>query len=176
MNKKVTAELRHGQALAMQWVAFVLQLIEKEADGGGDLVKQLLGTTQSVSGTNGIATIRTGCLWTIPFLLGLAVELSLKAILIKEYGHHDNKHDLAELYEEIPEGVQEKLESEFAKHLEVVRNDNEKPLYALLKLHRKDFENWRYLDGDTKGLKEANISMQLAVTALLDVYNREYEA
>ena len=168
------AELRHGQALAMQWVVFVLQRIERESDGDGVLVKQLLGTAQSVGRTNGIDTIRIGCLWTIPFLLGLAVELSLKAILVKEHGHHGTEHDLAKLYKQIPEEVQKELESEFARHLEIVRTGNEKSLYALLKLHRKDFENWRYLDGDTKSLTEANTPMQLAVSAILDVYNRVY--
>lgn len=114
MSRRVTPELRHGQALAMQWVAFVLQLIEKDADRGGCLVKQLLGTARSVSGENGIDTIGIGCLWTIPFLLGLAVELSLKAILLRKHGHHDNEHDLMKLYEDIHGEIQGKLEREFA--------------------------------------------------------------
>lgn len=47
--------------------------------------------------------------------------------------------------------------------------DEEKPFYGLLESHRRDFENWRYLDGDLKALQADNIPMQLAIAALLDV-------
>ena len=157
-----TENLMHGQAIAMQYVVYLLQKIT--ADGGRDALASLLRNVRSVGGTEVTATTLLGCVWATNIVAALAVEFTLKALLRKECGRYKHTHDLLELYEALPDAVQALLENEFSRL-------SSGSLCALLAKHREDFVRWRYLDRDVEFLKSECTGLQLAICTILDVHN-----
>ena len=51
-----------------------------------------------------------GLIMVIPTLLGLATELALKALHMREEGTSPKSHDLLELFDRLPAGTRRRLE------------------------------------------------------------------
>ena len=157
-----TNNLLHGQAIAMQYVVYLLQMMATHE--GISALTSLLRNVRSVGGTEVVTTTSLGCNWASNILSSLTVELALKALLLKESGHYKHTHDLLELYSSLPDRVQARLECEYAERCT-------RSLRELFVVHREDFVKWRYLDEDVDSLQSENIELQYAICTILDVHN-----
>jgi hypothetical protein len=162
--------LRHGQALAMQWVGLVLQKIVKDISSGGNITKQLIGDAKSVNSKNDLNTIALGCHYVVAFILPLTIELALKALLSKQGIKPKNSHNLSDLHEQVPEQMKRTLQDTFFHQKKEVLNQENGSLEQLLARHSKDFVDWRYLDQPER-LEKSDTEMQIAICTILDVYN-----
>lgn len=169
MSENLAAR-RRGEAMAMQWVGFALQKIIADTAQGGNLANMLLGEARSVGGEKGTSILKLGCAWTQNVVLAFAVELSLKALLVKQDGHHEHTHKLVDLYDKLSEETQNKIESEYLKALEEGGSKSDKSLIQLLTDHQDDFVEWRYLDNVDENLDSEPNELQLAICAILNVY------
>ena len=170
-SKDNLATRRHGQAVAMQYVGYLLQRIPEEKNQ--KYVRGLLKNVTSVGGGDGIQQTLLGCIWTVNIVMAFTVELALKALLIKNGMEPPNRHDLLELYTLLPLKTQKQLENKFRisiRNGEVVSTES---LHQLLALHRDDFVGWRYLDKEPENLMPECRELQFAVHAILDVYNSD---
>ena len=104
-----------------------------------------------------------GLILTIPTLLGLATELALKGLLMREVGTAPQSHDLIELFDQLPEGTRRRL---VEKMPGVPPAHPQLPsvspgIREVLQANRTLFVEWRYMherrqaSTETSGLKEA---------------------
>ena len=87
-----TEKLRHGQAMTMQWIGYLLQVVSEDISQGGVLTNKILGGAKSVGGSTPENNLVIGCTWVSNTLLSFATELALKAMLIKEKKNHPYTH------------------------------------------------------------------------------------
>ena len=153
--------LRHGQAMAMQYVAFLLQKITLP-EGRPALEHVLRGVTNAGGGSP-VSIAALGCTWMMHVAAPLGVELALKALLQRE-GQDSWGHDLVALYDELPDPVRDRVEAEY-------RSLNQGTLRDLLVAHKDDFVEWRYLDKWPLPSASAVRDLQFAICAVLNVYN-----
>ena len=168
-NKSI-AKLRHGQAMSMQYVGFLLQKIIAQGNQGVALTT-LLGSTRSVGGTDARALTVLGCIWVENIVIALAIELSLKALLAKECGSDLHTHDLLRLFNKLQPETQEEIETKFHEHRKEMMTLREASMRELLEDHRNDFVNWRYLDKNIEPLMSEGKALQITICSILDVYN-----
>lgn len=159
-------KLRHGQALAMQWVVYSLQKMNSDIKNNGGVTKNLIGDAKSVNGSNDLDTLATGCDYVVNFVLPFAIELALKSLLLKEGKTAGRIHGLLDLYNKLPESTRNSLQDNYIKNQKVERITFEK----LLDNHKDDFINWRYLE-NAELLNKDEKKMQLALCSILDIYN-----
>ena len=163
-------KLRHGQALSMQWVSYLIGMIYEDTLQGGSSTKALLKGARSVGGGFPIKAWNLACLNALNVFLPFTMELALKSLLTER----KRSHDLLALYKALPINTQNKIEDEFQK-LKQENGFREGQLITLLESHRQDFERWRYLDDkDLKGLVHSEDDwkeMHYGVCAILNVYN-----
>ncbi len=170
-SKDNLANLRHGQAIAMQYVGYLLQRLPEEKNQ-----KYLSGLLENVTlegGGNGIEQTRLGCNWVVNIVMALTVEFALKALLIKNRVAPHNRHDLLKLYTQLSLETRNQLENKFRTFIEngeVIGTDS---LCQLLTSHKDDFVDWRYLDKEPENLISECRELQFAVLAILDVYDSE---
>lgn len=162
-------KLRHGQALAIQWVTFLLQKVVEDIDNGGEKTRELIGNAQSVGKFNDLKTIALGYHYVLGSALPLAIELALKALLLKEGVTPRRTHDLLSLYSGLPELTRTMLQDKF-QTLDEIDGYSER-MSLILENHRTDFPDWRYLDSAGKLFKEENKKLQIAICTLLEIYN-----
>jgi hypothetical protein len=62
-------KLRHGQALAMQWVAFALQKIIVDVRHDGHITSALLDGAKNIGGEERLDTLALGCNYVVNFVL-----------------------------------------------------------------------------------------------------------
>ena len=167
-TKSNEQKIRHGQALAMQWVAFALQKLSLDADSGGEKSGLLLGYQNSVDKTDGFKTLAIGCNYVIGFVLPLAIELALKSFIAKENSFPPKIHNLSKLFAKISSSSRNKIERKYA---ELTDNVDINSFSKLLGDHSNDFEDWRYLD-NAEILKREEIKLQYSLSAILEVYNQ----
>ncbi len=157
---------RHGQALSMQWVSFLLQSVSVDIKQGGKLTRSLFKNARASGGEDNYDALDVGCTYTVNFLLPLTVELGLKALILQEGKKPVRKHDLIELYHQLSEEIRATLEKEYKS---VCENEDSK-LSESLERHRVDFEGWRYLDNPASVHCE-EIKLQYAISTILNVAN-----
>lgn len=162
-------KLRHGQALAMQWVAFAMQKISTDVKSGGKITESLLGDATTIKGTSGLETLSIGCVYVTNFVLPLAIELSLKALIEKEGKTYPQTHNLLKLFNLLSLKTQNILEIQYHSHSENNLAGSCECLRELLENHQQDFEGWRYLD-EASTLKREEFKLQYALTTILDIY------
>ncbi|MDE0460021.1 MAG: hypothetical protein OXI15_22255 [Chromatiales bacterium] len=153
--------LRHGQAMAMQYVAFLLQKLTLP-EGRPALERLLRGVTDAGGGSP-LRVAALGCTWVMHVAAPLGVELALKALLQSD-GRDCWGHDLVALYDKLPDPVRDRVEAEY-------RSLNEGMLRELLVVHKDDFVKWRYLDKWPLPSASAVRDLQFAICAVLNVYN-----
>ncbi|MDD5738840.1 MAG: hypothetical protein PHY72_02870 [Candidatus Pacebacteria bacterium] len=163
-------KLKHGQALAIQWVVFALQKLSLDVKRDGRLSRSLLGDAKTTSGADGLETLALGCKYVVNFVLPFAIELSLKSLITKEKIIPLQIHDLLLLFDSLPLNLQGKLESRYHQLSEKSFANDCKCFRQLLIDHKVDFVNWRYLD-EMDILKNEEIKLQYALTSVLDVFN-----
>lgn len=170
-SKDNLAEVRHGQAVAMQYVGYLLQRIPEEKNQ--KYLRGLLENVTSEGGGDGIQQTLLGCIWAVNIVMAFTVELALKALLIKNGVEPRNQHDLLKLYTLLPLKTQKQLENEFRSSIQNEEVVSTETLRQLLTLHRDDFVDWRYLDKEPENLNPECRELQFAVHAILDVYNSD---
>ena len=162
------AKRRHGQAIAMQYVVNLLQIIT--AGKNQKYLSGLLENVTSEGGGNVIYQTHLGCTWAINILVALTAEFALKALLIKKEVTPPHRHDLLELYALLPPDTRNQLEEKFRISIENGEVVGTESLCQLMALHKDDFVNWRYLDKEPEHLIPECRELQFAVHAILDVY------
>ena len=165
------AKRRHGQAVAMQYVGYLLQTIPEEKNQ--KYLRGLLENVTSEGGGDGIHQARLGCIWAVNIVIAFTVELALKALLIKNEMEPPKQHDLLKLYTLLQLKTQNQLEDNFRISIENGEVVGTKTLRQLLTSHRDDFVDWRYLDKELENLKSECRELQFAVHAILDVHNSD---
>ena len=88
-----------------------------------------------------------GLIIVIPTLLGLATELALKALHMREEGTYPKSHDLLELFDRLPAGTRRRLEQEMPG-VPGVHSDLPSVYPGIreaLEANRTLFVEWRYL-------------------------------
>lgn len=163
-------ELRCGQALSMQWGLHALQKLKEDIDKGeGVATKALLGEqAKAVNGGDGLDTLALGITQLLNMNLPFALELALKAIIEKEDKVEKREgHLLSKLYAKITGRIQTRIDQEY----NALIFPKIEPIRELFELYSKDFVEWRYLDNPEKLEKIRTTDMQLALCAILTVYD-----
>ncbi len=168
------ANLRRGEALAIQWVAFALQKISADENQGSSM-KEILGEAKTVGGQEGADIALLGFKWTLNIVLAFATELALKALSAKETGHHEHDHNLLRLFDELSTETQHKLEIEYQKQQRTSSSTAGETLRQLLECHKDDFVKWRYLDDCPEDLITDANNLQFAICAMLEIYEHSDE-
>lgn len=158
--------LCHGQAMAMQYVAFLLQKLTLPE--GQPALEHLLRGVTNAGGGSPLPIAALGCTWVMHVAAPLGVELALKALLQSE-SRDSWGHDLVALYDELPNPVRDRVEAEY-------RSLNQGTLRRLLAAHKDDFVEWRYLDKWPLPSESAVRDLQFAICAVLNVYNSAQRA
>jgi len=115
-------------------------------------------------------TLAIGCLYVVNFVLPFAIELSIKAILAKEGKDSKFVHDLFMLYKELSEETKQLIQNEYIKQCRCCEFHEIDSFENLIIEHKTDFVGWRYLD-NAENLKRNDKKMQIAICALLEIYN-----
>lgn len=108
--------------------------------------------------------------YAIPAIVNIAFacELYLKALIVRETNKPAIGHDLAALYDQIPPSIRNVVENQF-------KNKCKYPvsLSETLEMHKKAFENWRYIfEGKNKESEAYPDNLILAAEVLRDELNR----
>ena len=106
-------------------------------------------------------------------LLPLTAELALKGLKQKETtpDGFSKTHDLVELFQDVSPDGQSRADKRFRRYMSQDDETNDKTLdlWQFLEVHRVDFVEWRYLEGDKEGpLIPAYKEFQYAICAILD--------
>lgn len=160
---------RRGQAMSLQWVAYLLQSTQIDTQVGGDLTRSLLSYGMKDASRKDLVALQLGCVYTTNFILPLAIELALKALILQEGKKPKREHNLIHLYNQLSRNAFEKLEDKFFT-LKNIQTKTSCHLVNLLSEHADDFIEWRYLDSPQK-LKRDEIDLQIALVAILSFCN-----
>jgi hypothetical protein len=160
---------RRGQALSMQWVAYLLQNTYIDTCLGGDVTRSLLSHSMKGVAKKDLRPLGTGCVYVTNFILPLTIELALKALILQEGAKPLKVHNLTRLYNQLSTETVKRLEEEFY-NLKENKTNTSGHLKILLKEHENDFEGWRYLDHPTL-LKRDEIDLQISIIAILNLCN-----
>ena len=112
-----------------------------------------------------------GLILAIPTLLGLATELALKGLLMREVGAPPQSHDLIELFDQLPGRTRRRL---------VERMPGVPPVHPqlptvfpgireVLQEHRTLFVEWRYLHESLRATAETS-RLKEALSAIIDTF------
>ena len=106
-------------------------------------------------------------------LLPLAAELALKGLKQKETtpDGFTKTHDLMELFQDVSPDSQSRADKRFRRYMSQDDETKDKTLdlWQFLEVHRGDFVEWRYLEGDKEcPLIPAYKEFQYAICAILD--------
>ncbi len=159
--------LRHGQALALQYAAQILINATREPQ----VIRRALSGEQ-LAATNAVGTAALGCDYATRFLLPFVVELALKALV----GKHGNDqgargHHLSKLFDELPADVQAELERDFAHIKRTEMPAETRSARDILADHHHDFPDWRYLDDPGKLVSGPADTLQYVACSILNVYD-----
>ena len=107
----------------------------------------------------------------IPTLLGLATELALKALQMREEGTSPKSHDLLELFDRLLAGTRRRLEQKMPGVPGV--HPDLPPVYPgvreALEANRTLFVEWRYLRERPRTLAETAV-LKEAMSAIIDTF------
>lgn len=164
-------ELLRGQAEAIQLVSFALQRINADINNGGRITNYLIGNQKTDNSKIPLQNLRTGNIYTINFILPLALELALKALIIQSNKSPKFIHNLLTLFNLLPKDIQTKLNEEYITQKKNGGITDSKSFEQLLQLHNNDFVEWRYLD-KPENLKIEDKEIQIAISSILEVYEK----
>ena len=163
-------KIRHGQALSMQWVAFLLQVAETDLSNPNSAIKDLLKGIPALTYKQDFDALKKGCDYVVSFVLPLALELSLKSLILKENATPKLTHNLVTLFNQLQNNTKNHLNKRYCEASNIHLTTSKTAFKDLLKEHKDDFEGWRYLD-EAEKLKKEDIKLQYAITIVLDVYH-----
>ena len=112
-----------------------------------------------------------GLILTIPSLLGLATELALKGLLMREVGTAPQSHDLIDLFDQLPEGTRGRL-AEKMPGVPPVRPQLPSVfpgIREVLQANRTLFVEWRYLH-ESRGARADTGMLKAALSAIIDTF------
>ena len=111
----------------------------------------------------------------LPTLLGLATELALKALHMREDGTISKSHDLRELFDRLPVRTRRRLEHKMPGVLEVHRDlPSVYPgIREVLEANRALFVEWRYLHERPQALTETSV-LKEAISAIIDTFDEPH--
>ena len=112
-----------------------------------------------------------GLILAIPTLLGLATELALKGLLMREVGAAPQSHDLIELFDQLPERTRRRLEEKMPG---VPPVHPQLPsvfpgIREVLEENRTLFVEWRYLHERFHATTETSV-LKEALSAIIDTF------
>ncbi|MFV0421069.1 HEPN domain-containing protein [Oleidesulfovibrio sp.] len=159
------SKLRHGQAMSMQWVGYLLRQVIADIDHGGANTINILKHARSVDSSTGLIPLKAGCTYVEQFFLAFAIELGLKALLLDEGVAPPFKHDLSYLYNTLTKDTKERLQTAMDSMAPTL------DMSIFFQTHKDDFINWRYLE-NIELQETAPQELHLVICAILDVYNK----
>ena len=112
-----------------------------------------------------------GMIIVVPTLLGLATELALKALHMRENGTFPKSHDLLELFDLLPAKTRRRLEQKMPGE-PAVHPDLPSVFPGIrdvLEANRTLFVEWRYLHERPQALAETSV-LKEAVSAIIDTF------
>ena len=87
-------------------------------------------------------------------MLSFALELALKSALQKANKKPDPIHDLKKLYDNLNKEDQDRISEEWGKQSFLSKEAKDMGPRRFFSLHRKDFENWRYLESPRMEIRD----------------------
>ena len=159
--------LRHGQALALQYAAQALIILDRDPQ----LVPHVLSPGQ-LNAENAAETALLGCDYAARIILPFTVEIALKALVAK---HNDGRakptHHLCELHDALPRELRDALSSDFERIKFSETLEETRSLRQVLIDHDNDFPDWRYLDDPERLVTAPILTLQYIASSVLNVYN-----
>lgn len=112
-----------------------------------------------------------GLILTVPTLLGLATELALKGLLMREVGTAPQSHDLIELFDQLPEGTRRHLVEKMpgAPPIHPQLPSIPPGIREVLQENRNLFAEWRYLH-ESRGAWTSTGMLKEALSAIIDTF------
>ena len=112
-----------------------------------------------------------GLIIVVPTLLGLATELALKALHMRDKGKSPKSHDLVELFDRLPARTRQRLEQKMPG---VSRAHPDLPsvypgIRDVLEANRTLFVEWRYLHEHPWAMTETSV-LKEAISAIIDTF------
>ena len=112
-----------------------------------------------------------GLIIVVPTLLGLATELALKALHMRDEDTSPKSHDLLDLFDRLPAGTRRRLEQKMPG---VPRVHPDLPsvypgIREALEANRTLFVEWRYLHERPGALAETSV-LKEAISAIIDTF------
>ena len=112
-----------------------------------------------------------GMIIVVPTLLGLATELALKVLHMREEGTVPKSHDLLELFDRLPARTRRRLEQKMPGVPEV--HPDLPSVYPgireVLEANRALFVEWRYLHERPRASTETSV-LKEAISAIIDTF------
>ena len=112
-----------------------------------------------------------GLIIVVPTLLGLATEIALKALHMRDEGESPKSHDLLDLFDRLPAGTRQRLEQKMPG---VPRVHPDLPsvypsIREALEANRTLFVEWRYLHEHPWAMTET-FALKEAIAAIIDTF------
>ncbi|UXS35067.1 hypothetical protein FY152_23600 [Agrobacterium tumefaciens] len=146
-----------------------------------DAAKAVLRKTRSFpkeASTEQDATLRMKEMGVEPMLLGLAMELALKAWFVFDFDDpkHSKSHDLSKLFGQLKSESQEKLDQEFKRsvapyHPNIFYADY--GIQHVLYKHKDAFVDWRYIH-EPKSTTFEHGTFQATLEMVLSEFDKRY--
>ena len=148
----------------------MLQTAKADLLYNDSLTKQLLKNVKAVNGKEDLGALKIGCDYVAGFVLPLALELSLKSLILKGKIQPKGTHNLVTLFNSLSNTVKNSLSKKYCEITDLDYQNNKLAFKKLLESHKNDFEGWRYLDEAEKITNEF-IKLQYAICTVLDIYS-----
>ena len=98
------------------------------------------------------------------------IEVGIKALIEKQGEKPAWIHDLRDLYDKLPKGIQAKIDNRVTESGVKLST-----VVDLLTIHRKSFDQWRYVrDSNVGGLAVDPGALAATLRAIIDVHTAEY--
>ena len=112
-----------------------------------------------------------GLIITIPTLLGLATELALKALLMRDVGAPPHSHDLLDLFDHLPERTRQRLKEKKPGGPPIHPQLPSIPpgIRDVLQENRNLFAEWRYVH-ERRGASAGTGMLKAALSAIIDTF------
>lgn len=169
VSRKTPHRLRHGQAVALQYVAQILINIDRKPQ----LIRSVL-TPEHLKAENAIDATILGCHYTTRIVLPFIVEVALKALIAKHNcDQAEGTHRLCQLYDALPPDLKNALCCDFDELKSSEHPEETRPLRKILADHDNDFPDWRYLDDADNLVSSPVDTLQYVACSVLNVYNSD---
>ncbi len=112
-----------------------------------------------------------GLFIAVPTLLGLATELALKALLMREVGAPPRSHDLLDLFDHLPERTRQRLKEKMPGGPPIHPQLPSIPpgIRDVLQENRNLFAEWRYVH-ERRGAWAGTGMLKAALSAIIDTF------